>query len=415
MWAPDSLRILALCGHYRGHMQRMLPMLQGLAAAGHPPLVMTRQHFQSAVEGVGAVFYDLDREFPLEAVDTESIPFSSRFVTFAGIYAERLIAWAEQLAPDLILYDTFEVAGPLLGRALGIPYVNVCAGHDAEPESTMRSFTASIDVQPSAACRRAIARLRDDYGMPAANPLCYFAQQSPYLNLYCEPPRFISEATRRSYEPIEYIGSLSPAFSAADSAHTDYFDQPARLRVFVSFGTIIWRNFEAVAYAAFATISQALSAMDGVDAVMSLGRWDIGEEKKQRLQKANVRVLDFVDQWAILQSVDVFITHHGLNSTHEAIFHGVPMLAYPFFSDQPGMAKCCEALGLSLPLVEEPFMPLSVKVVQGGIRQIVARRREFAENLARARVWEEEVIAARPQAVKRILALAAESRCEGVT
>ena len=39
--------------------------------------------------------------------------------------------------------------------------------------------------------------------------------------------------------------------------------------------------------------------MDGVDAVMSLGRWDIGEEKKQLLQKANVRVLDFVDQWAI--------------------------------------------------------------------------------------------------------------------
>ena len=48
----------------------------------------------------------------------------------------------------------------------------------------------------------------------------------------------------------------------------------------------------------------------------------------------------------------VFVTHHGLNSTHEAIYHRTPMLSYPFFGDQPYLANRCRDLGLSVPLVD---------------------------------------------------------------
>ena len=35
---------------------------------------------------------------------------------------------------------------------------------------------------------------------------------------------------------------------------------------------------------------------------------------------------------------DAFVTHSGMNSTHEALFHKMSMVSYPIFADQPGLA-----------------------------------------------------------------------------
>ncbi len=49
----------------------------------------------------------------------------------------------------------------------------------------------------------------------------------------------------------------------------------------------------------------------------------------------------------------MFVTHHGLKSTHEAIWQRVPMISYPFFGDQPALAALCQRLGLAVPLVPD--------------------------------------------------------------
>jgi MGT family glycosyltransferase len=405
------VNIVALCGTHWGHMQRMLPMLEGLASAGCPPVVMTKADFKGAVEGTGATHHDLYEAFPLEAADDESIPVSSRFVTFAGVYAEALTERVAGLHPDLILYDTFEVSGPLVGRALGIPYVNVCASHDAEPKAAIEALAAALPLRPSRRCLEAIERLRTSHGMHDAGPLCFFAQQSPFLNLYCEPPQFISEATRRSFEPIDYIGSLLPEFSKRRTTLTgDAFRPGARLKVLISFGTVIWRYFADIALEAMRTFAEVLGDTEGADAIISLGRWQIEPEKRAQLERPNVRVEAFVDQWSVLEAADIFVTHQGLNSTHEAIYHRVPMISYPFYTDQPAMAARCEALGLSIIPARAPLATLSANDVRGALRRLADERDTFAARLSEAREWEAQVIAERPRVVQRLLSLAAERR-----
>ncbi len=46
----------------------------------------------------------------------------------------------------------------------------------------------------------------------------------------------------------------------------------------------------------------------------------------------------------------LFINHGGLNSKQEAVYHGVPFIALPIFSDQPINAQRAEADGYAIRL-----------------------------------------------------------------
>src|SRR6185503_15052042 len=113
------------------------------------------------------------------------------------------------------------------------------------------------------------------------------------------------------------------------------------------------------------------------------------------LSRANVRVEATVDQWRVLAECDAFITHHGLNSTHEAIFHRVPMISYTFFSDQPALASKCQELGLAIPLTGTLRGAITADDVKAAIAMALEKRRALRAHLARARLWELDTMAGR--------------------
>jgi MGT family glycosyltransferase len=400
-----SGNVVAICMEGVGHLHCLLPVVDGLQRRGCDVTVMTKPEFAPVVRDAGAQFVDLYDGCPLDAADAESVPVPSRFVTFAAVYAESLTKRVEALSPSLVLYDTFTVVAPVVARALGIPSVNVSANHAAVPDRVIAALEVDARVATSDACRRAVATLRDGHGIAHASPFMYVDNLSPHLNLYPEPPEFLVNEDRAAFEPVAFFGCLRER--QADRPAAPVFGPRRGRRVYISFGTVIWWYFADAATAALRSLAQALGGTDA-EVVISLGNHPLDAEARGALCTPGVRVIDYVDQLAVLDETDVFVTHHGINSTHEAIHAGVPMLSYPFFGDQPDLARRCEILGLAIPLADEPRGVIDERAVQRALERLDVERDQLAARLAEARTWEEATIADRPQVLDRLVALMAE-------
>jgi UDP:flavonoid glycosyltransferase YjiC (YdhE family) len=125
-----------------------------------------------------------------------------------------------------------------------------------------------------------------------------------------------------------------------------------------------------------------------------------------RLARPNVKIVEYADQWAALSAADVFLTHHGMNSTHEAIIHRVPMLSYPFFWDQPGLAERCQEFGIAVPVTGALRGAVSAEDMKNALRQILENRQATHANLERVCGWERDVIAGRAAVLQMIEDLA---------
>ena len=309
-----------------------------------------------------------------------------------------------------MVYDTFAVVGHVAALALGIPYVNVCAGHNADPAQVVPALRADPRVDLSPACCRAVEYLRAHHGLDDASPFSYASGLSPHLNLYCEPPAFLTEAERRPFEPIAFYGSLPPVeeLDARERAAgaPPFGTDPAGLRIYVSFGTVVWRYWAAEALDALATIAEHLRFEERRARGGEPGRRERGRRVGPQDLEPNVRVERWVDQWRVLQDADVFVTHHGLNSTHEAIYNEVPMVSYPFANDQPALAERRRELGLAVPLAGAPRGTVTSEGVGSALAELSATAEPVRARLAEARGWERQVIAGRASVLERITALA---------
>ncbi|MEC2596064.1 glycosyltransferase, partial [Bacillus cereus] len=92
------------------------------------------------------------------------------------------------------------------------------------------------------------------------------------------------------------------------------------------------------------------SDFDGI-VVMAIGdRNDISKIKKA---PDNFIIAPYVPQSEILNEADVFITHGGMNSVHDAIHYNVPFVIIPHDKDQPMIAQRLTELEAAHRLLKE--------------------------------------------------------------
>jgi UDP:flavonoid glycosyltransferase YjiC (YdhE family) len=158
--------------------------------------------------------------------------------------------------------------------------------------------------------------------------------------------------------------------------------------VLVAFGSALNLNPENM-HELWSSLTRALD-----NNIIQRVYWGIGKTSEPPNEShPKVRFMKWTPQQAMLNhpAVSLFVTHSGAESIHEAIYEGVPMLAIPFFGDQPGNAVRIAELGIAhahskLELNEYDLYKSVIDLVedpQGQVRKQVDRMKHIARRQSR--------------------------------
>jgi MGT family glycosyltransferase len=99
---------------------------------------------------------------------------------------------------------------------------------------------------------------------------------------------------------------------------------------------------------------------------------------------ANFLVRNFVPQLDVLQRVEVFITHGGMNSVHEGLYYSVPLVVVPQQIEQSVVARRVVELGAGVALGDTPpYGRTSAAALRHALEQVMAAPEAYRTAAAR--------------------------------
>lgn len=363
-------KIVFFCIPAHGHTNPTLGVVRELVSRGHQVWYYSYESMREKIEAAGAKFiacdaYDTEQKLsPKDAVRVgKDLAFSTKILVDTTLALdEQVCRDMEQLQPDCIVADSMAVWGKAVALKLGIPFVSSTTTfafnqHSAKimPRSAgdlVRLLVAMPKVN------RHIRRLQNS-GYPVKSILDIIQNDDHTHTIVYTSPEFQPYADTFSKEHYAFVGpSIRPAGSE--------IRKTGRKLIYSSMGTV---NNDMGSF--YRDCIRALGKTDH-QVILSVG--DLVDLKALGDLPDNVRVYPSVDQIAILQKADVFLTHCGMNSVSEALYFGVPLLMAPKTSEQKGVAARVAQLGAGRYL----GMPTKEGILTG-ITQILENP-SYAEN-----------------------------------
>ena len=334
-------RIAFFCIPAHGHTNPTLNVVRELTARGHEVWYYSYEIMREKIESAGARFIpcddcDLERNLsPRDAARVGSdLAFSTRLLVDTTLALdERVCRDMRALRPDCIVADSMAVWGKAVALKLGIPFVSSTTTfafnrHSAKimkqsPRQMLGMLLSMGKIQ------RDIRRLQAA-GYPVKSVLDIIQNDDHTHSIVYTSPQFQPCAETFSSEHYAFVGpSIRPAGGS--------FAKRREKLIYLSMGTV-----NSALLSLYKNCIAAFSASE-YQLVLSIGN-QIDPLSLGRLPD-NVEVYPQVEQIAVLQQADLFISHCGMNSASESLYFGVPMVMLPQTSEQGGVAARVEQLG----------------------------------------------------------------------
>jgi hypothetical protein len=311
-----------------GHVNPTLPVVTELVRRGHQVVYFNSAAFEQVIKGTGAEF----RSYPnLVTSEADFAERAKKLVSVSVFLLEEslrllpfLLDTLEREKPDLVVFDSIALWGMLAARALTIPSAASICTLVSEGVPGILTWRDYLQVFRQAyrylpALMRLRRKLVKTYGSDI------FPGKSI---LPCKGDINIVYTSREFQPESSYIDDsfrfVGPSILATTRTETDFpWSQLdlARTRIYLSLGTLYSDNVEF-----YRTVFAAFSDHPA-QFILSVGRHtDIRDLEPV---PDNFIIQPSVPQLELLQKVDLFITHGGMNSINEALYYGVPMVVVP--------------------------------------------------------------------------------------
>jgi MGT family glycosyltransferase len=352
--------LMGVPGH--GHVNPTLPIMQRLIAGGVQVLAYNTEDFRAKISATGAEF----RAYPDTVLTAESIAHAveTHLVNVTQILFEAsltltafMVGEIGREAPDLVIFDSICLWGLQAARISGLPSIASITTFVQEGVKLRNSWRDTWHLVGGALLRlpkllKARSALVQRYGR-ASLPEKYIFPCTGHLNIVytireLQPPTPVIDATFR------FVG---PSLPQRDQEPT--LPLPDGRVIYISLGTIHTNNLQF-----FASCFEAFAEEPGCFILSA------GAQAEHLKPPANFIVCSHLPQLEVLQRADLFITHAGMNSLHESLYFGVPMVMVPQQMEQVMNARIAQMHDLGIVLGDHP--PYGQQVSASMLRTAVA-------------------------------------------
>ena len=336
-------KIVFFCIPAHGHTNPTLGVVRELVERGHEVLYYSYTPFKEKIEGTGAKFVacdDFDAEQHLEPKDAvrvgKDLAFSTRLLVDTTLALDDMVCKEmERLQPDCIVADSMAVWGKAVALKMGIPFVSSTTTfafnkHSAQimKQSLGQMFGMIFSMGK---INKDIKRLQDK-GYPVKSVLDIIQNDDNTHTVVYTSPQFQPCADTFSNK-YAFVGpSVRPV--------TEQIEKTKEKLIYISMGTVV--NDQADFY------KNCIKAFAGTEyqVIMSIGY--LVDAKELGELPANISVHEYVDQIAVLNQADVFLSHCGMNSVNESLYYEVPLVMYPQTNEQGGVANRVMQVGAGI-------------------------------------------------------------------
>lgn len=303
-----------------GHACRALAVAGELSSRGHEVAWCGQKAYFEPLLGPGATLFltgtRLLRDQAGHGMAALKSLWEQYVVPMARFTLPAVNRAVAEYRPDMVVVDQHALAGALAAQRHGLPWATLVteAMELTRPLAALPRVEAWVRAQVAALCQRA--------GVTGAgfDPLF-----SPYLVIAFTTPALTGEQPFPGHFALVGPAMLEPA----SAFEWDLLD-PARRKVLITVGTLatgLAGDFYQRAAAAVAPLRAT------VQAIIARPAGPLPEVPD------NVLVVPSVPMLALLPQLDAVISHGGMNTVHEALAHGVPLVLAPIRHDQPVVAS----------------------------------------------------------------------------
>lgn len=315
-----------------GHLNPALPIVAELVRRGHEVTVFDEPPFEAAVRPTGASFVPYPPVMSMEdmaavLIRGDLMETFELFIRSTPKLYDFCFRTLRKTPPDVIVVDGIALWGEMVGRRLGIPTVVTSpffayeigrnAG-SAEFSRNLRNFLRQLGPFIVHWIR---VGLRGVWLLPLHWPLMPVRGNLTLMLTSRElhPPSPIFD--RRGWA---FVGATIDPRTRTETF--DFARLDGRPVIYVSLGTLIFGKSDF-----YERCMAALADYPG-QVLLSAGK---GSDLKRFADAPkNFIVEQSFPQLEILQHTDIFVTPAGLNSVHEALWYGVPMVTVPQHFEQ---------------------------------------------------------------------------------
>ena len=317
-----------------GHTNPTLGVVKELVSCGHEVWYYSYNVMREKIEAAGAKFISCDNydaEKKLTARDSvrvgKDLAFSTKVLVDTTLALDSIVCKEmEELKPDCIVSDSMALWGKAVALKLGIPFVSSTTTfafnkHSAKiMKQGIGDLVKMLLAMPKTS--RQVKRLKDR-GYPVKSILDIIGSDDDAHTIVYTSPEF---------QPCSW--SFSDKYAFVGPSIREAVDKIEKTRdklIYISMGTV---NNDMMHF-----YKSCISAFKNTDyqVIMSVGNLGSMDDFKEIPE--NISVYPNVDQIAVLEKADVFVSHCGMNSVSESLYYEVPLVMLPQTSEQKGVAE----------------------------------------------------------------------------